>query len=63
MLFRNAFNDFDKNSDGLLSRAEFHNVFKQSGKEYTDKQINLYVILKKSLNKLILFAFYVIFNL
>jgi Ca2+-binding EF-hand superfamily protein len=42
-LFREAFESFDKNHDGLLSKTEFSEIFKKSGKEFTPKQINFYV--------------------
>lgn len=41
-LFRQAFESFDKNHDGLLSKVEFKQIFLTSGKTYSDKQINLY---------------------
>ena len=54
-IFKESFNSFDKNSDGLLNKEEFHAVFKSiketssTKKEYTPKQINLFVILLEHL--------------
>ncbi len=46
-LFRENFKSFDTNGDGLICKKEFHNFFKSlknsQSREYTDKQINLYV--------------------
>lgn len=41
-MFKEAFNSYDKNHDGLLSKAEFREFFKHSGHNFTDKQINFF---------------------
>ena len=40
-LFREIFDSFDKNHDGLISTAEFNELFKK--KNFTKEQINLFV--------------------
>ena len=42
-MFKQIFDNYDKNHDGLLSKLEFQDFFKKSGRYYTDKQVNFFV--------------------
>jgi len=50
MMFKQAFDIYDNNHDGLMSKKEFSELFNKSGKYYTDKQINFYVCLLLDFN-------------